>query len=105
MTSPWDVLVIGGGVVGAAIAREFAASGKRVLLCEKEDEVFLFCLTRLFRETTRSDENKSSQVLSGASGANTGHFASFFYYTRYNFIAIVIVIVIFIIYITIIRIY
>jgi len=59
MVSPWDVLVVGGGVVGAAIAREFAASGKRVLLCEKEDE-----------------------VLSGASGANTGHFASFFYYTR-----------------------
>ena len=43
MTSPWDVLVVGGGVVGAAIAREFAASGKRVLLCEKENEVFLFC--------------------------------------------------------------
>jgi len=59
MVSPWDVLVVGGGVVGAAIAREFATSGKRVLLCEKEDE-----------------------VLSGASGANTGHFASFFYYTR-----------------------
>ena len=67
--------------------------------------VFHFCLTRLFSETPRSDENKSSQVLSGASGANTGHFASFFYYTRYNFIAIVIVIVIIIIYITIIRIY
>ena len=32
---------VGGGVVGAAIAREFAASGKRVLLCEKEDEVTL----------------------------------------------------------------
>ena len=42
MTSPWDVLVIGGGVVGAAIAREFAASGKRVLLCEKEAEVSSF---------------------------------------------------------------
>ena len=67
--------------------------------------VFHFCLTRLFSETPRSDENKSSQVLSGASGANTGHFASFFYYTRYNFIAIVIVIVIIIIYITIIQIY
>ena len=39
MSDPWDVLVVGGGVVGAAIAREFAASGKRVLLCEKEDEV------------------------------------------------------------------
>jgi len=59
MSDPWDVLVVGGGVVGAAIAREFEASGKRVLLCEKEDE-----------------------VLGGASGANTGHFASFFYYTR-----------------------
>ena len=39
MSDPWDVLVVGGGVVGAAIAREFAASGKRVLLCEKEDKV------------------------------------------------------------------
>ena len=39
MSDPWDVLVVGGGVVGAAIAREFAASGKRVLLCEKEEEV------------------------------------------------------------------
>ena len=53
MTSPWDVLVIGGGVVGSAIAREFAASGKRVLLCEKEDEVFLFCLTKLVKKRTR----------------------------------------------------
>jgi len=59
MSDPWDVLVVGGGVVGAAIAREFAVSGRSVLLCEKED-----------------------QVLGGASGANTGHFASFFYYTR-----------------------
>ena len=41
MGDPWDVLVVGGGVVGAAIAREFAASGKRVLLCEKEEEVRL----------------------------------------------------------------
>ena len=71
---------------------------------EKEDEFFLFCLTKLFRENTYPDENKSSQVLSGASGANTGHFASFFYYTRYNIIAIVIIIVIIIICITIIRI-
>ena len=39
MSDPWDVLVVGGGVVGTAIAREFAASGKRVLLCEKEEEV------------------------------------------------------------------
>ena len=61
--------------------------------CEKEDEVFLSCLTKLFRENTSSDENKSSQVLGGASGANTGHFASFFYYTRYNIIAIDIIIV------------
>ena len=46
--------------------------------CEKEDEVFLSCLSKLFSKNS-SDENKSSQVLSGASGANTGHFASFFY--------------------------
>ena len=55
--------------------------------------VFHFCLRKLFRENTCSDENKSSQVLGGASGANTGHFASFFYYTRYNIIAIDIIIV------------
>ena len=82
MCDPWDVLVVGGGVVGAAIAREFAASGKRVLLCEKEDQVTgNFPLFKLFPRTCGINAGKT-QVLGGASGANTGHFASFFYYTR-----------------------
>ena len=34
-----DVGVIGGGVVGLAVARELAAKGKKVLLIEKEDSV------------------------------------------------------------------
>ena len=52
MGDPWDVLVVGGGVVGAAIAREFAASGKSVLLCEKEDQVAgNFPLFKLFPRT------------------------------------------------------
>ena len=81
MSDPWDVLVVGGGVVGAAIAREFAASGKRVLVCEKEDEVASIS----FQNTKGLNfwiETEQTQVLGGASGANTGHFASFFYYTR-----------------------
>ena len=41
--------MVGGGVVGAAIAREFAASGKRVLLCEKEEEVAGNLLLYAFR--------------------------------------------------------
>ena len=49
MGDPWDVLVVGGGVVGAAIAREFAVSGRSVLLCEKEDQVTRnFPLFKLF---------------------------------------------------------
>ena len=81
MSDPWDVLVVGGGVVGAAIAREFSSSGKRVLVCEKEDEVASIS----FQNTKGLNfwiEAEQTQVLGGASGANTGHFASFFYYTR-----------------------
>ena len=32
-----DVLVVGGGVNGAGIARDLAGRGARVLLCEKDD--------------------------------------------------------------------
>jgi glycerol-3-phosphate dehydrogenase len=37
MTSPYDLLVIGGGVNGAGIARDAAGRGLRVLMCEKGD--------------------------------------------------------------------
>ena len=81
MSDPWDVLVVGGGVVGAAIAREFSASGRRVLLCEKEEEVASISFQNTKGLNFRI-ETEPTQVLGGASGANTGHFASFFYYTR-----------------------
>src|SRR5258705_6753773 len=32
-----DVLVVGGGINGAGIARDLAGRGHRVLLCEKDD--------------------------------------------------------------------
>src|SRR5687768_13940806 len=32
-----DVLIVGGGINGAGIAREFAGRGVNVLLCEKDD--------------------------------------------------------------------
>ena len=32
-----DVLVIGGGVIGLAIAKSFAAKGREVIVLEKED--------------------------------------------------------------------
>jgi len=54
----YDAVVVGGGVVGAAVAREMQSSGLSVLLCEKEAE-----------------------WLSGASSGNTGHLGSNFYYT------------------------
>jgi len=54
----YDVLVVGGGVIGAAIARELSASGLTVVLCEKEED-----------------------LLSGASSGNSGHVASNFYYS------------------------
>ncbi len=37
MNDPYDLLVIGGGVNGAGIARDAAGRGLRVLLCEKGD--------------------------------------------------------------------
>eukprot|EP00092_Neocalanus_flemingeri_P007384 GFUD01007972.1.p1 GENE.GFUD01007972.1~~GFUD01007972.1.p1 ORF type:complete len:416 (+),score=114.41 GFUD01007972.1:113-1360(+) len=55
----YDVLVVGGGVVGSAVARELATSGKSVVLCEKEDD-----------------------LLAQATSGNTGHLASNFYYRR-----------------------
>ena len=55
----WDVLVVGGGVVGCAVARELAAAGQAVLLCEVAQD-----------------------LLAGASSANTGHLATNFYYRR-----------------------
>ncbi|HJT15424.1 MAG TPA: FAD-dependent oxidoreductase, partial [Dongiaceae bacterium] len=35
--SPYDLLIIGGGVNGAGIARDAAGRGLSVLLCEKDD--------------------------------------------------------------------
>src|SRR4029450_9722717 len=35
--TPYDLLVIGGGVNGAGIARDAAGGGRGVLLCEKDD--------------------------------------------------------------------
>lgn len=35
--SPWDMIVIGGGITGAGIARETARQGKKVLLLEQKD--------------------------------------------------------------------
>lgn len=34
---PWDVLVVGGGIVGAGIARDAALRGMRVALVERTD--------------------------------------------------------------------
>lgn len=34
---PWDMIVIGGGITGAGIARETARQGKKVLLLEQKD--------------------------------------------------------------------
>ena len=33
----FDVLVVGGGINGAGIARDLAGRGQRVLLCEQDD--------------------------------------------------------------------
>ena len=35
MTTAYDVIVVGGGAVGAACARELALAGRRVLVCER----------------------------------------------------------------------
>ena len=37
MAEPWDVLVAGGGITGAGVAREAARRGLRVLLVERQD--------------------------------------------------------------------
>ncbi len=34
---PWDMLIIGGGITGAGIAREAARRGLKVLLIEQKD--------------------------------------------------------------------
>ena len=36
-TSPYDLIIIGGGINGAGIARDAAGRGLKVLLCEKDD--------------------------------------------------------------------
>ena len=37
MTLEYDLLVVGGGINGAGIARDAAGRGLRVLLCEQHD--------------------------------------------------------------------
>ena len=37
ISGPWDVLIIGGGIVGAGILREAAREGLRALLVEAHD--------------------------------------------------------------------
>ena len=37
--TPWDVIVIGAGVVGCAITRRFALSGAKTLLLEKGSDI------------------------------------------------------------------
>src|SRR5215217_6101984 len=37
LSRPWDVIVVGGGIVGAGIAREAAQQGLSVLLVEQGD--------------------------------------------------------------------
>ena len=51
-TQVFDVLIVGGGAVGVAVAREMTLLGKRCLVCEKNVD-----------------------VLSEASSGNTGHLA------------------------------
>ena len=58
-SSECSVLVVGGGVVGCSIARELAAAGRKVILCEK-----------------------NAELLGEASSGNTGHLGTNFYYRR-----------------------
>ena len=51
-TQVFDVLIVGGGAVGVAVAREMTLLGKRCVICEKNVD-----------------------VLSEASSGNTGHLA------------------------------
>ena len=55
----YDALIIGGGAIGVAVARELALLGKKCVICEKNED-----------------------VLSEASSGNTGHLATNFYYTK-----------------------
>ena len=49
MTTPYDVVVIGAGIVGSAIARELSGNDLSVALLEARDDV----LIRRFSETRR----------------------------------------------------
>ena len=55
----YDALIIGGGAIGVAVARELTLLGKSCLICEKNEN-----------------------VLDEASSGNTGHLATNFYYTK-----------------------
>ena len=52
MSQVYDVLIVGCGAVGCAVAREMSLYGKRVVVCEKNGD-----------------------VLTEASSGNTGHLA------------------------------
>ena len=58
-TMIYDALIIGGGAIGIAVARELTLLGKSCIICEKNED-----------------------VLSEASSGNTGHLATNFYYTK-----------------------
>ena len=55
----YDALIIGGGAIGVAVARELTLLGKSCIICEKNEN-----------------------VLDEASSGNTGHLATNFYYTK-----------------------
>ena len=55
----YDALIIGGGAIGVAVARELSLLGKKCIICEKNEN-----------------------VLDEASSGNTGHLATNFYYTK-----------------------
>ena len=55
----YDAIIIGGGVIGVAVARELTLLGKKCVIFEK-----------------------NGMVLGEASSGNTGHLASNFYYTK-----------------------
>ncbi len=56
MSQVYDVLIVGCGAVGSAVARELSLYGKRVVVCEKNED-----------------------VLTEASSGNTGHLARCFF--------------------------
>ena len=55
----YDAVIIGGGAIGVAVARELTLLGKSCIICEKNEN-----------------------VLDEASSGNTGHLATNFYYTK-----------------------